>query len=127
MVKQHQLKFILACVLVVAASTGIGLTIWRADKANRKLVAEYEQRALPVGLARAKEECKKEGLGETDCNSMTSDVTTAECSNGRDCWIVYVYTGNKSLFASVIVERVDPAATRLRATDYVRNKVDEKN
>lgn len=105
-------------ILLAVASLITGIVI--LNKNDEKRLQGYEDAAKPVGLARAKEECLKEGLGST-CDSMTASATTAECSNGYNCWIIYAHLNGK-LYGSVTVERIDVNTAKLHVTDFLKNE-----
>jgi hypothetical protein len=96
----------------------ICLVVSQVIASDHKKIEEYEKRALPIGLNHAQEECLKKGYDSGVCGKLTASVSTMECSNGYNCWVVYVHKPDASLLATVTVERVDLRAQKLRVTKY---------
>jgi hypothetical protein len=122
--KKRNILIIVVATLVLVMTLAIVYVRLDHNYGIRK--TDYERRATEVGLLRAKSECLKEQRGDALCESLTSDVSDIECSNGYTCWVVYVRSRIPHEFqASVTVERVDvksnPDTRSLQATGYVRS------
>jgi hypothetical protein len=96
------------------------LTVGMLYSRDAKQAKVDEQRALAIGLERAKQECQAEGLLDSVCGNLTTSIADTECE-GRQCWIVYANTADrKEFFASVTVSKDNDT---LSVTDYTRNKI----
>jgi hypothetical protein len=105
-----------ASVILLCAILTAGLGYSR----HAKQAKVDEQRALAIGLERAKQECQAEGLLDNVCGNITTSIAATACE-GKQCWIIYANTTNrKEFFASVTVSKDNDA---LSVTDYTRNKV----
>lgn len=92
---------VLGIVIVIAL-----LIRWVAVH-DRNLASRLEAEAIPIGVAKAKQECQKEGLDPNICNSITGVASTSECE-GKTCWIIYARSEDPTLFrASVTVHKQD--------------------
>src|SRR5882672_4510894 len=101
--------------LIALAITSISIVILRSDATRLK---GYENRALAVGIVRAKQACLKEGIVSTTCKSINGVVSTGECS-GKTCWVVYARSGTSNVFgASVTIVKKDDT---YKVIDYLRN------
>jgi hypothetical protein len=90
------------------------------DKKNQEADANI---AAAFGLSYAQDACGSENEDNSMCNSLTSDATMTECSNGYVCWSVYVKsTRDNNYLRTMLVERIDPAKdgslNHLKVTQY---------
>lgn len=91
------------------------------NKHDENKAADLEEKATPVGLSRARSECKKEGLSPQVCSTVTGSAGTTECG-GQTCWIVYAHSKDENLYrAGVTVTLKDG---KFVATDYLRDPQD---
>jgi len=117
MVVQKSTKIILwiaslVCLIFIGY---IGVRWLQKDDATT--TAKYEALATPVGVARAKQECLKEGLGGKVCGSIVGETETEECG-GKVCWSVYAKTTRDEYAASITVEG---NGDNLHVSSYLRD------
>lgn len=104
-------------VSIVAVTLGIYGVIAFLKKDAARLEG-YEDAAKVVGMARAKQECFKEGLRVEICSTLTGDISTSEC-HGMTCWVVYARSTNQEdYWASVTINK---QGEEYKVINYGRN------
>ena len=93
---------LLTLLITVGGIFGLAMGINAINKFDAKRQKSYEDAATPIGLARAKEECLKEGLDNEVCDSITVTATTTTECGGRVCWIVHAETKDVYVFTSEV-------------------------
>lgn len=101
---------------IALAFITIGLIL--INKSDNKTAEDFERKATPVGLKRAKEECTKEGIRTDICDTITGSAGTTEC-HGQTCWIVYAHAKNDKLYRASIT--VALRGDKYVVTDYLRD------
>jgi hypothetical protein len=118
MVVRKRLAPIAITVLLVAVAATVSFQWMSKDDTKRKLF--YEQRAIPIGVAKAKSECLKTGYYANICNSLSGKASAASDATSETYWIVYVTSNDgKSYKASMIVKRTNNDLSNLTITNYL--------
>lgn len=100
---------LLGCILAV-------LEINRRDTQRQK---EQDKAAAIVGIARAKQECRTEGISEDLCEGITGSARGDECGRGGFCWIVYAHSKDQRIYRASMI--VDTQAEEYVVIDYLRD------
>ena len=112
---------LLILFVAIGAMSGMILRVNAINKSDAKRQKIYEDAATPVGLARAKEECVKEGIGDKICDTMTGDTSSTECG-GKTCWITYAHTDDPYKFGASIT--IVKQGNKYNISKYLRNTVE---
>jgi hypothetical protein len=108
-------------LFVISISLTTALVV--IDKNDQKRLKGYEDAATIVGLGRARQECQKEGLSPTICNSLTGSSGTSEC-DGMTCWITYVSSAEPYTFGASITTNMQ--GDKYVVTEYLRNTAESE-
>ncbi|HSX00493.1 MAG TPA: hypothetical protein VLH38_05650 [Patescibacteria group bacterium] len=121
MVKDNKSKLLKVSLIVVVITIllgGITLAILSVNKKDAIRLKEYKDAATVIGIARAKQECRREGLSAEVCDSITGAIDTSECS-GMTCWIVYARSRDPNGYGASIT--INKQNDRYIVIDYLRD------
>lgn len=108
---KKKLALIAIAVLLVVVTATIGIKWVLKDDAKRQLF--YEQRAILVGVARAKSECLKASYSADVCSSLNGKASTVSDVTSETIWIIYVTSGDGTSYKVLLPvdDRFRSAAT----------------
>lgn len=125
--KQKRKRLIIgACVIVLTLITICLAYVLGHEERAQQYIEDFQAKAVPVALEKAKIECFNEALAEDQCNDLVAVPLSESSSCGYQlCWTVYVHSQNEEIYSTNIT--VVQEGDKMVVVDYLRNKFDSSN
>jgi hypothetical protein len=104
--KQRKYKKVITIGAIIVSIAVAGLALWLLIDLSERQLNKTTESAATTGVSYAKEQCRNSDVSLETCATINSKgATYTDCPNGEGCWIVHVFSTDKTYRAEMLLFR----------------------